>query len=253
MTLIQALILALAQGLTEFLPVSSSGHLVIIQNLFGFTNPPIFFDIMLHAGTLLAVMIFFRNDLISLVINWQKNIKFIIGLIIASIPAGIVGILLSSRLESIFSSTRLVGVTLLITGSILLLTRWFKTNKTNDIPTIRQSLFIGLFQAVAVLPGVSRSGSTISAGLYSGVSPSSAFRYSFFLAIPAILGALLMQFKDTPLNSVDWGTIVLGFIVAALVGFISLNNLGRIIQKGKLYYFSFYCFTLGLICLLFLG
>lgn len=253
MTIFQALILAFVQGLTEFIPVSSSGHLVIIQNLLGFDSPPVFFDVVLHAGTLLAVIIFFRQDIIQLITNWQKNSQFIIGLIIASIPAGIVGVLLSNYLESIFSSTKLVGVTLLITGSILLLTRWIKTIKTVDTPYIHQSILIGLFQAIAVLPGISRSGSTISAGLFTGLKPQAAFRYSFLLAIPAILGAVFVQIQNTPLNSINWGITVFGFMIAFIVGFLSLKILGRMIQKGKLYYFSFYCFSLGLICLLFLG
>lgn len=253
MSIIQALILAITQGLTEFLPVSSSGHLVIIQNLFGFTTPPVFFDIMLHAGTLLAVFVYFWHDIIQLLLGWKKNTNFIIGLIVASIPAGLVGILLSSRLEYIFSSTKLVGITLLITGSILLLTRWIKAKNTAENPSFCQSLMIGLFQAVAVLPGISRSGLTISAGLFSGFSPSAAFRYSFFLAIPAILGAVLIQLKDTPLNSIDWGITAFGFIVALIIGILSLKILGRIVQKGRLYYFSYYCFALGLLCLIFLG
>ena len=245
MTGIQAALLGLIQGLTEFLPISSSGHLVIGQKILGLTEPPILFDIFIHAGTLLAVLVFFRSKLLHFFTSWPNLKK----LFIASLPAGILGLILENYLGIIFSQTVLVGLSLLITAAILFLTR-FSKNKNKPIG-LKQALLIGLFQALALLPGISRSGSTISAGLFQGINRTQSFEFSFFLAVPAILAALGLEIFKNGWQQVDLTTSLIGFLASFLLGYLSLVWLKKIISQTKFYLFSFYCFSLGIFVLIF--
>jgi len=240
MTLIQALILGLLQGLTEFLPVSSSGHLVIAQHFFGFLTPPVFFDILLHLATALAIIIVLWRPLLSLD---KKTFGFIL---LASLPAGIIGILLNSSITALFSSVKLVAVALLITGLLLFLTRYFFSQAKNTRLTWKNTLFIGLFQAIAIIPGISRSGSTISAGIFAKLRPELIFNFSFLLALPAIFGAAFLQLKDSNFSSSLLGLpLAIGFFAAFISGLFALKILKKFVSRGQFSFFAYYCLALG--------
>jgi len=256
MDIIQSLILGAIQGITEFLPVSSSGHLVLFQKIFGFQEPPIFFDTLVHFATLLAVVIFLRKEIFSIAkdIKDKKNQKLIALLILATIPIVIVGLLIKENINQVFNSLELLSIAFLATAVILLFTKIFR-NEQKSLEKLGwiNSLFIGVFQALAILPGVSRSGATISAGLFAGLKREDAFKFSFLLAIPAILGAMVLQIFEISPESLIGGFAAnfIGFITAAIFGFLSLKILERIIVKGKLHYFAIYCFSLGIIIFIF--
>ncbi len=245
MNLLSAVILAVIQGLTEFLPVSSSGHLVLGQKLLGFSSPPILFDVMLHMGTLAAVLLYFYKRFIKL------KIKLIILIIIGSVPAGIVGVFLNNFIEEIFNSLILVGVCLLATGLFLLSTKLIKKNGI-DFSSLnwKKALVIGFAQAVAILPGISRSGSTIVAGRWQGLKREAAFLFSFYLAVPAMLGALILQLPDIADNLQEFKLGMVGLVVSFVTGIMSLWLLEKTVLRGKLYYFGFYCLGLGLLVLI---
>ncbi|KKS80444.1 MAG: Undecaprenyl-diphosphatase [Candidatus Beckwithbacteria bacterium GW2011_GWA2_43_10] len=246
MTLIQALILGLLQGLTEFLPVSSSGHLVIVQHFFGLLTPPVVFDVFLHLATALAVIVVLWRQLFSLD---KKTLGFIL---FASLPAGMVGILLNSSIEALFSSVKLVALALLITGLLLFFTRYFFSQANRTRLTWQNTLLIGLFQALAIIPGISRSGSTISAGIFAKLKPELVFNFSFLLALPAIFGAALLQLKDLNFSSSPLGLpLVTGFIAAFISGLFVLKLLKKFLSQGKFSWFAYYCLALGLALLVF--
>lgn len=246
MTLIQALILGLLQGLTEFLPVSSSGHLVIAQHFFNLLTPPVLFDVLLHLATALAIIIVLWRQLLSLD---KKTIGFIL---LASLPAGIIGVLLNSSIETLFSSVKLVAAALLVTALLLFLTRYFFSQASHTRLTWKNTLLIGLFQALAIIPGLSRSGSTISAGIFAKLKPELIFNFSFLLALPAIFGAVLLQLKDLNFAG-SWLDLplLIGFITAFISGLFSLKLLKKFVSQGKFSFFAYYCLALGLTLLVF--
>ena len=255
MTYFQAGLLAFVQGLTEFFPVSSSGHLVLIQNLFKLESPPVLFDILVHAGTLGAVIIFFKKDIKKLfigVISGKAEEKKLLALLfLGSIPAGLAGFLLNKNAEALFSSSRMVGFSLLLTSLLLFLTKTLGAKRIKSISKF-DAFIIGVFQALAIIPGISRSGSTIAAGIFRGIDRKAAFRFSFLLSVPAIIGALLLQ---TP-QIMDKGSLFLsqgffGMIISFFVGLFSLKILGELVIKSKLWIFGFYCLFLGLFVLVF--
>jgi undecaprenyl-diphosphatase len=260
MTIIQSVALAIVQGITEFLPISSSGHLVIFQKIFGLIEPPIAFDIIIHLGTVFAILFFLRHSIQKLIsgiileIKRKKcgeNCRLIMLLIIASIPVVIVGFLLKDKIDQIFNSLYLVGVSFLITSIILFLTYLVKQQK-KDISQItkKDALFIGLFQALSILPGVSRSGSTISAGIFRKINKEDCFTFSFLLGIIAILGGTMLQVpKIANFSRMEIVQSIIGLFVSTVVGYFALKILKSIIIKGKFYYFGFYCFILGMVIL----
>jgi undecaprenyl-diphosphatase len=254
MTYFQVIFLAVVQGLTEFFPVSSSGHLVLFQKLFLIKEPPIFFDVLVHVGTLFAILVFFRKEIRSLLVGLLKNKKEekkdFFNLLFASIPIFIVGFLVKDYLKEIFSSVKLVGFSLLLTSLFLFLTKFF--NQKNKNFNFKSAFLVGLFQALAIIPGISRSGSTISAGLFSGIRQEKAFKFSFLLSIPAIIGALFLQLLELK-NNTDLLLLqaILGMIVSFAVGFLSLKFLKRIVVNSQLWIFGFYCFLLGIASLVF--
>lgn len=259
MNLLQILFLAIVQGLTEFFPVSSSGHLVMFQVLFGLEEPQVFVDAMLHFGTLLALLAFLRKDLLAIVrALWRlftrkenrlrdNNLKLFIYLVIASIPTGIMGYFLDDFFESMFSSMRTVGCALLVTSIVLFLTRWSREKQSLGTPA--QALLIGVLQGMAITPGFSRSGFTIAGGLLLGWKREEATRFSFLLSIPAIMGAGLYQIHKINWAYPEWSKVGAGVLVSALVGYFSLVYLARLVKKGKFYLFSFYCLSLGFLAL----
>lgn len=252
----QAIFLAVVQGLTEFLPISSSGHLVIFQKLFNFSQPPVFFDILVHMGTLGAILFYFKKQLISILRGIFKRkdseLKIFYLVIIGSLPAGVIGFFLQNYIEQIFDSLRLVGLSLLITAGILFSSKFIKApGKDFKYLNWKNALFIGFFQALAILPGVSRSGSTIVSGLWQDFKRETAFLFSFYLAIPAILGALVLQIPDLSFQSYAYlSEGLLGMIVAGIVGYFSLRILEKTLKSAKLHWFGVYCLVLGLIVLI---
>lgn len=253
MSFSQSIILAIIQGVTEFLPISSSGHLVLFQNLLGVANPPVLFDILLHLGTLGAVIIFLRKEIWSLIKDWKSNLKIWKVLIIGSIPAIIFGYWVHNIIEEIFNSLRLVGLMWLVMGTILLLTKKLKKKeekvKLEEIKWL-DALIIGLFQALALFPGISRSGSTIIGGLWRKLSTKTAFNFSFLLAIPAILGATGLQLVKNGTVGVNLINGIFPMIVAGLVGYFSLKFLQKTLISQKFYLFGFYCLAMGIVAII---
>jgi undecaprenyl-diphosphatase len=254
MSIIQSLILGIVQGITEFLPISSSGHLVLMQKFFNITEPPIFFDTLIHFATLLAIFFYLRKYIFLIIknIKEKKNQKIVGLVVLATIPVVIVGFLIKDKIDKVFNSLSLLFVTFFITAIILFFTKFFVQGQKNiENNNWLNALFIGIFQAFAILPGVSRSGSTISAGLFSGLKREDAFKFSFLMAIPAIFGAMVLQVFEINSESLADGFLVnfVGFLTALIFGFLSLKILEKITAKGKLHYFAFYCLALSIIIL----
>ncbi|MBW1973653.1 MAG: undecaprenyl-diphosphate phosphatase [Deltaproteobacteria bacterium] len=267
--MVTSLLLGIIQGLTEFLPISSSGHLVIIQKFFPPKSSNLFFDVMLHFGTLMAVLFYFRKDLYLIFSNlfiflrdFLKNKKLNLKqspyillfffIIIGSIPAGLIGFFLENWIETLFIKPQVVGITFLITGFILFGTK-FASSKKKGIEEMKiiDSFFIGLAQAAALLPGISRSGTTISTGIFLGFKKDFAFNFSFLLSIPAVLGATFFEFFHvTFFQKEEIAGIIIGTLSAAFTGYLTLKLLIKIIRKGKFYYFSYYCFLAGIFTIL---
>ena len=242
----QAIFLAIIQGLTEFLPISSSGHLVIFQKLFGL-KPPVLFDILVHVGTLGAIIAYFLKPLLKI----SKHTLLLV--VIGTIPAVVVGLFLQTYITQIFDSLKLVGVALLMTAGLLLVSKRFKLlNRRFKYLKWQDALFVGIFQVLAILPGVSRSGSTIVAGLARKLDRETAFRFSFYLAIPAILGALALQIPDLIDGQVNYlSQGILGMIIAGAVGYEALKILEKTLLGAKFWLFGIYCLVLGIVILLF--
>jgi len=261
MTFFQAIFLGILQGLTEFLPISSSGHLVIFQKIFDFSTPPIAFDALAHLGTLVALLVFFWKDIKKIFQNLKekirtkkrgKNINLLFSLIIGTIPIVIWGLLLKEKIDIIFDSLLLVGISFLFTAIILFITTFVKKHK-KELGEIKflDAVIIGIFQAFSILPGLSRSGVTISSSLFQGFKKEAAFKFSFFLGMIAILGANLLQIPEVSnFSQKELLCGFLGFLFSAIVGFFALKWLQKIVIKGKLHYFGIYCSILGLICIL---
>ena len=252
LTVWQAIIMGAIQGLTEFLPISSSGHLVIFGHLFNLTEPPLVFGIIVHLGTLFAVFVCFWPDIWAII---KKPFSRITGLlIIACIPAAIAGYFLEPLINQAFSSLLVVGLGLIYTGAILTVSE-LMTRRSLDIKEARETstgeaLFIGIMQAIAVIPGVSRSGSTIAAGLMVGLNRSFAARFSFLLSIPIILGAAVFELKDFYTSAVfefNWVSYGAGLVSAAVFGYLAIRLVIGLIKQGKLSKFSYYCWAVGLL------
>ncbi len=263
---LQSVMLGIIQGLTEFLPVSSSGHLVLLQNLFGIREPELLFDISLHLGTLIAVFIVFYKEILRILqtllrvpalIKSSGNLKSLFAdneeiriaalILIGSIPTAILGILFHRIADQIFGSVWIVGVMLLVTGTLLWFTRQMCAEGRPLIKVgIKDALMIGLIQGMAIMPGISRSGATISMALFLGMNREVAGRYSFLLSIPAILGAMILSLNSTIIQTdIPVKVILLGTVIAAIVGYIGLKILLRLVKQGHLYYFAPYCWLLG--------
>ncbi|MFH1238542.1 MAG: undecaprenyl-diphosphatase UppP [bacterium] len=260
MGFLDSVILGIVQGLTEFLPVSSSGHLVLVQNLLGLNNIDVLFDIFLHLGTLAAVIIFLRKDLCNIVLNlgrlnqWRTNpeIKMLYLIVVASVPTALIGFLFKDYFEKMFTSMAVVGCFLIVTGFLLFLAERFSVsgkNKNVLVVTAGDALIIGLMQGLAIAPGISRSGATISAGLWRGMNRELAARFSFLLSIPAILGASAFKIKDYKQMAItiDRLPLIMGTIMAFFSGYLALAILFRIIRTRKLDIFSYYCWLVGLV------
>lgn len=245
MTFFEAIFLASVQGLTEFLPISSSGHLVFFQKALAIAGPPVFFDVLLHLGTLGSIVIFFRKEIWDLVFNWEKQINAWSFIILGSIPAAFAGLIFNAKLKATFDSLWLVGVAWALFGALLLLTSKLKIKDRPKKITWRDSLFVGIFQAMALLPGISRSGSTISAVLIRDFSQQTAFKLSFLLAIPAILGATILEIKEDGFAQAFSPLPILSMLMAGVVGYFALLLLQKSLKSEKFYLFGFYCLAIG--------
>ena len=271
MTFLEAILLGILQGLTEFLPVSSSGHLVLAQQFLGLKEPLVFFDVMLHVGTLAAVLVAYRDAIKRLVIgglstlgdpqfwrqpratlNTSTELKFIGLILLGSIPTGIIAILFKTELESFFDEVRLVSVMLILTGVILQLPRLRREKADNAVGQLKtwHAPLIGIAQGCAITPGISRSGSTISLALFLGIPGKIAAEYSFLLSIPAILGAVVLKIRDVSDTSVPLHIMGTGMLASFIVGYIALRFLLVMLNRGKFSVFSYYCVALGLTSLL---
>ena len=270
--LAQSIILGIVQGLTEFLPISSSGHLVIFKSYLHADTQGAVWEISLHLGTLLAIFGVFFKDIYKIckevclsfkklisgekLINIYRNdshtrIFFLI--LIGTIPTALIALFFKDIFESLFTKPALAGLMLLVTGTVLWFTRkYLMVNSNKKQPGIFDALIIGAVQGFAITPGISRSGTTIAAATFRGVDRESAARFSFLLAIPAILGAMVMIMKDTiNLRNGELSFLITGSVVAAITGYISLRFLIKIVTAGKLYVFSYYCWPVGLFAILF--
>jgi undecaprenyl-diphosphatase len=253
----QAVVLGITQGLTEFLPVSSSGHLVIVQSLMAVPEGiAISFDIVVHLGTLLAVLLYFRQDLCQLLQGIFKRdpaaLRLFGALALGTVPAVIIGFLLKDFFEQVFAQPVWIGGALLINGVMLLAVSRFAGTRELDGVRSLDALWIGLGQAVAILPGISRSGSTIAVGLLRGLSREAAARFSFLLAIPVILGAGLLELKgllNGGYQAIGASAFWIGFFSAALSGYFIIHLFLSFLRRGSLRPFGIYCLVLGVVAL----
>ena len=257
MRVIEGIILGIVQGLTEFLPVSSSGHLVIFQEILGVRQAGITFEVMVHFGTLLSVIWVFGADIIRLLQNFRKKQQerhFVFMLILGVIPTAIMGLVLGDYFESLYESTITTGFMLLITGVILFtLSRIRPARKTEKTMTAVDALLISIAQGIAIIPGISRSGSTITAALWRGLDHETAVRFSFLVSIPVILGATLLELKDfaqTGFTSVS-SAMILGMVAAFIAGIFAIRLFVRFVQSGKFHYFAYYCWFAGIFTIIF--
>lgn len=270
MNTISSIFLGIVQGATEFLPISSSGHLVLFQNLLGFKEPALLLDSSLHLGTLLAICLYFRSDLKSMV---RETLSFTIDLChrrksvtsigeqpyafltlwvaMGTLPTLVIGLVFRSFLENLFGSVTVVGIMLVFTGLILAITRLIpKDYNTREKVGLFIALTVGTAQGISLVPGISRSGATIVCGMLCGLERESAARFSFLISIPAIMGAVVLQLTAEGLEKIELLPLISGFICSALVGLVALKILMGMVRKGKLYYFAPYCWALGLIIVL---
>ncbi len=259
MTIWQAVLLGIIQGLTEFLPVSSSGHLVIGEHFLGITEPELIFNVAVHFATVVAVMIFFRKELFKMIRSFfvkddAEGRRMAYFLIIGTIPAAIAGVGFKSFFERLFESAFVAAIMLLLTAVILISTKFAgKSKKEMWKMKWLDVLVIGIAQALAIFPGISRSGATIAASLHLGISRKDAARFSFLLSLPAIIGATLLQAREvSTLAGSDLLVLLAGMISAGLVGYLAMAMMMRIVSGGKLYYFGFYCLSAGILTLIFL-
>ena len=268
MDILQAIIIGLVQGLTEFLPVSSSAHLIFAQQALGVTDVGLAFDVLLHVGTLVAVIGYFYNDIINMIKGFLlslldlKDGNFISEVkkdpykklawltILATIPVGVVGVLFNDAVEAMFQGLTVPAFLLLITGTLLYISQRMNSGRI-DVRNmgVKEALIMGCGQAVAVLPGLSRSGTTIAAGLFAGLDKEFAAKFSFILSIPAILGAAVFQLKDLSGGNVEIGACIAGFIVAVISGYFAISVLLKIIREKSLDIFAYYCWIVGLVVL----
>lgn len=268
-------ILGFIQGFSEPIPISSSGHLVIFQSLFEKAGlivtqmNDVTFEVIVNTGSLLAIMFYYREDLLRLITSFFTYIfkadkrdekiadfRYCILLIIATIPAGIGGVLFSDQIESAFSNPKLVGICLLITSAFLMYIHKFGYNnrRSSKSMNLYDALRMGIFQLFALLPGISRSGSTLTGGMLGGLSQKAARDFSFFMFMPVSFGAIILKLKDfiqSPLLATLWLPYLIAFIVSGLTTYFALKLLFRILNQHKLNYFSIYCLVVGVLTILF--
>lgn len=271
MELYQGIILGITQGLTEFLPVSSSGHLVLVQMFFGITQSQLTFDISVHMGTLLAVLVIYASDISAMLrsvigvvsqavalkpvahlFKEDKNLQLAGLIVMGSIPTAIIGLVLKQFEHILFTSEILVGFMLILTGTILWISRNYYYSE-NPPPRfgIKKAFFVGISQGIAVIPGISRSGTTIAAGMFMGLDRHTAAKFSFLLSIPAILGAQVLSIKDMINGGLIIDPVIIYATIASFItGLIALKVLLTLVHSGKFHLFAPYCWFIGSLVLL---
>lgn len=285
MTIIESILLGIVQGITEFLPVSSSGHLAILQNIFQVeTNGGMLFDIMLHVGTLVAVFIVYRKDIWKMILEalfmaadicsnlktfvmnkihktslkYKKVVhnsyrKFVVLILVSTIPTGIIGVLGGDLIDAASETLLIPGICLLITGVLLMMADLTKEGKRlpKDV-SYKKGVIIGIAQGIATLPGISRSGTTIATCIFCGLDRKFAVKYSFILSIPAVLGAAVLEIKDViaePIPTTEIGIYMIGAVFAGAVGYICIKTMLVVVRNKKFKYFSWYCFAVGAVAI----
>ena len=273
MTYLQAVILGLIQGLAEFLPISSSGHLAILENFFGIKEDSmLFFAVMLHFGTLLSVFVVFWKDIVELFKELILTIKDLIGrkgfrlderpirklgvmIIVSCIPTAIIGFAFGDIFEGIYSKPILIGVMFIITGLLLIAAEtWGGGNRNINNLNYRNSIFIGIVQGLAIIPGISRSGSTLFASLLCKLDREFAVKFVFLISIPTILGSVILELPDglkEGISSQTWGPIIVGVLVAFLSGLFAVKVMLKVVSNKKLKYFSCYLFALAAVVIIY--
>ena len=257
MDTIQAILLGIVQGITEFLPVSSSGHLQIAKELLGVElENNITFDVTLHAATVLSTIVVLWQELWRLVKGcfsrrFTEEQAYVLKVILSMIPAGVVGVLFADQIEALFSSLWFVGLMLLLTAALLSFAYYAKPRQKSEI-SYRDAFIIGMAQAAATMPGLSRSGSTIATGLLLGNEKSSVAHFSFIMVIPVILGKMLLDILSGEMAAMAVPTeaLVSGFLAAFISGALACKFMIEIVKRGKLIWFALYCAIVGLICLI---
>ena len=264
MDLLQAILLGILQGVTEFLPVSSSGHLALARALVGRELVPgITFEIVVHFGSFCSIAFYFRERLIAILkdlftsitpagikagrLRTDGNTRYSFIILLSMIPAMLVGFTLKDQIEEIFMNPVIVSAMLLVTGTLLFSTRFVK-HPQNEVD-VKRGLIMGVAQAFAIIPGISRSGSTISVGLFSGVKRESVADFSFLMVLPVLLGAMLLEIVEIAQNGIEYGAVLAltgGFIASFTSGYLSLRYLIILLRKDKFYLFSFYCWAVGI-------
>jgi undecaprenyl-diphosphatase len=258
----ESLILGIIQGLTEYLPVSSSGHLTIGANLFGLNGEEnLAFTVTVHVATVLSTIVILWKEIVWLFqdffkFKWNEGTKYIVNIIISMIPVGIVGFLFKDQVEAIFGSGLLVvGICLLVTASLLAFSYWAKPRQRDHISPWH-AFVIGIAQALAVLPGLSRSGSTIATGLLLGNSKEKLAQFSFLMVIPPILGEALLDVKDmaelgvsNAMGGLSASSLIIGFLAAFISGCFACKWMINIVKKGKLIWFALYCAIVGILAI----
>jgi len=244
----QAVVLGIVQGIAEFLPISSSGHLVILHKLMGFKGPEILFDIFLHLGTLAAIFIVFGREIAESVTT-KKRTGFLI--LLGSAVTFVFVLLFVKNIEAAFNNVKVVGIMLLVTGAWLIAGNLVRLG--TEGMTAFKACLIGLAQGIGALPGISRSGATISTGLFLGLDGQSAAKFSFLLSIPAILGAFFFKMKETGFNFTGINiNYFIGFFISCIVGVVSLQFLLKTLYRNKFHWFGAYCILLGMVVIFFL-
>lgn len=283
MSLLESIFLGIIQGLAEFLPISSSGHLAIFEKIFGMEEATISFDIFLHLGTLIAVFAVYWKDILRLIVDGcgllvdagfncvefaraKKNAeepqyrrvistsyrKFALLVIVSTIPTGIIGIIGKDIVDSASDTLLIPGICLLVTAVLLLIADNVPDGmKTPKKTTMKDAIFIGICQGIATLPGLSRSGTTITAGLLCGLRKDFVVKYSFLMSIPAILGAVVLEIPDmgSDLASTGAGCYIAGIVCSAVVGYICIKTMLVVVKNKKFKYFSYYCALVGVIAI----
>jgi undecaprenyl-diphosphatase len=261
MNLIESIILGIIQGLTEFLPVSSSGHLELGKAMLKINlENDLLYSIIVHCATTLSTIFVFRNEIVHIIrevlkFQWNESTQFATKIVISMIPVGLVGLLFKDTIEGFFQGDiKLVGFMLCLTGILLLLTHFMKRISGGEV-TYWRALVIGLAQAVAIMPGISRSGSTIATAILVGTDRKKAANFSFLMVIPPIIGATLLEIKDyleqPSITDISIPVLSAGFIAAFITGLFACKLMIDLVSKGKLIYFAIYCFVVGISAVLF--
>jgi len=258
MDLLQTIILGLIQGLTEWLPISSTGHLRLTEYFLGL-HVPILFDVLLHGGTLVVTLLFFRKDIKNILVALAKrdfkteNGKLIPLIIVGTVPTALIGVVFGDAIEAFFSNLLPIAGVFAICGVVLYISKIGSENK--DSIGYLEALAIGLAQGIAIIPGLSRSGLTIAVALLLGIKREKAFKFSFLLSVPAIIGALGLtlytQHDALAFAGVEWTEILIGVVVSAVIGYFALSLLSKIVADKKFYLFAFYCWVLSMLLIIY--